>query len=317
MPHRVVLLDDYQRVGPSLLGPILGAELITLTDHISDEKELIEAMAGAAVVVAMRERTRLPASVVGGLPDLRLIVTTGMSNAAVDVDAATAAGVVVSGTGGILTPTSELTWGLIFALLRHIPAEDKMMRSGGWQSTVGTGVAGKTLGLLGVGRIGKLVAEAAKAFRMDVIAWSQNLTTDRTAELGASLVSKEALFARSDVISVHLVLSDRTRALVGEPELRLMKPTAVLVNTSRGPIVEEAALLMALDGGWIAGAALDVYDTEPLSPHHRLRSMRNTVLTPHLGYVTDDCYELFYREIAEDIAGFLAGKPVRVLNRMV
>jgi phosphoglycerate dehydrogenase-like enzyme len=222
--------------------------------------------------------------------------------------------VVVSGTGGVLTPTSELTWGLILALLRHIPAEDAALRAGRWQSTVGTGVAGKTLGLLGAGRLGKLVSQAAKAFRMDVIAWSQNLTAERAAEVGASLVTKEELFARSDVVTVHLVLSDRTRGLVAEAELRAMKPTAILVNTSRGPIVDEGALLEALEHQWIAGAALDVYDLEPLPAEHPLRAMPNTVLTPHLGYVTDDCYELFYREIAEDIAGYLAGRPLRVLN---
>jgi phosphoglycerate dehydrogenase-like enzyme len=314
MMHRVVLLDDYQQVGIDLLGPIAGTDVVVLSQHIADEDGLVMALAGAEVVVAMRERTRLTASVISRLPDLRLLVTTGMGNAAIDLGAATGAGVVVSGTGGVLTPTSELTWGLILALLRHIPAEDAALRAGRWQSTVGTGVAGKTLGLLGAGRLGKLVSQAAKAFRMDVIAWSQNLTAERAAEVGASLVTKEELFARSDVVTVHLVLSDRTRGLVAEAELRAMKPTAILVNTSRGPIVDEGALLEALEHQWIAGAALDVYDLEPLPAEHPLRAMPNTVLTPHLGYVTDDCYELFYREIAEDIAGYLAGRPLRVLN---
>ena len=317
MTTRIVLLDDYQGVAVDLLAASTmppGAELVPLRQYIGSEDDLVAALRGAAVVVAMRERTRLPASVIDRLPGLRLIVTTGMGNAAIDIDAATRAGVCVVGTGGIITPTSELTWGLIFALLRRIPAEDATMRRGGWQSTVGVGVAGRTLGLLGAGRLGKLVVDAAHAFQMQVIAWSHNLSAARAAEVGAELVGKNELFARSDIVSVHLVLSDRTRGLVGEAELRAMKRTAVLINTSRGPIVDEGALVRALREGRIAGAGLDVYDTEPLPADHPLRSLPNTVLTPHLGYVTDDCYEVFYREIGEGIAAFVAGDPVRVLN---
>ena len=308
------MLDDYQQVAAGRLTLPAGVSLVALASHTTGSDELVAALAGADVVVAMRERTAFPRSTLDRLPDLRLLVTTGMGNAVVDLPAAAEAGICVCGTSGILTPTSELTWGLIFALLRHIPTEDANLHAGGWQSTVGVGVAGKTLGLVGAGRLGKLVAVAARAFRMDVIAWSQNLTAARAADVGAELVTKEELFSRADVVSIHLVLSDRTRGLVGEPELRLMRPTAVLINTSRGPIVDSDALVRALGEGWIAGAGLDVFEEEPLPAAHPLRRAPHTVLTPHLGYVTDDCYDVFYRDIGEDIAGFLAGSPVRVLN---
>jgi phosphoglycerate dehydrogenase-like enzyme len=314
---RAVFLDDYQRVAVELtrsFGVDSAVELVSIDEHIDGEDALEEVLTGADVVVAMRERTAFPASLINRLADLRLLITTGMGNAVMDVDAATRAGICVCGTLGTITPTSELTWGLIFALLRQIPAADAGMRNGQWQSTMGTSVAGKTLGILGAGRLGGLVAEAGKAFRMDVIAWSQNLTWERAASVGAQLVTKEEIFARSDVLSIHLVLSDRTRGLVAEPELRAMKPSAVIINTSRGPIIDEEALLRALREEWIAGAGLDVYDTEPLPPNHPLRSLPNTVLTPHLGYVTDDCYEVFFRDIAEDINAFYTGAPVRVLN---
>jgi phosphoglycerate dehydrogenase-like enzyme len=314
---RAVFLDDYQRVAVELtrsFGVDPDVELISIEEHIDREDALEGVLKGADVVVAMRERTAFPASLINRLPDLRLLITTGMANPVVDVDAATRAGICVCGTLGTITPTSELTWGLIFALLRQIPAADGDMRAGEWQSTVGTSVAGKTLGILGAGRLGGLVAEAGKAFRMDVIAWSQNLTMERAAAVGAQLVTKEEIFARSDVLSIHLVLSERTLGLVGEPELRAMKPSAVIINTSRGPIVDEQALVRALQEEWIAGAGLDVYDTEPLPASHPLRTLPNTVLTPHLGYVTDDCYDVFFRDIAEDINAFSAGAPVRVLN---
>jgi phosphoglycerate dehydrogenase-like enzyme len=314
---RAVFLDDYQRVAVELtrsFGVDPAVELISIDEHIAGEDALEGILTGAEMVVAMRERTAFPASLIDRLPDLRLLITTGMGNAVMDIDAATRAGICVCGTLGTITPTSELTWGLLFALLRQIPAADAAMRNGEWQSTMGTSVAGKTLGILGAGRLGGLVAEAGKAFRMDVIAWSQNLTIERAASVGAQLVTKEEIFARSDVLSIHLVLSDRTRGLVGEPELRAMKPSAVIINTSRGPIIDEQALLRALREEWIAGAGLDVYDTEPLPANHPLRSLPNTVLTPHLGYVTDDCYDVFFRDIAEDINAFSAGAPVRVLN---
>jgi phosphoglycerate dehydrogenase-like enzyme len=314
---RAVFLDDYQRVAVGLtrsFGVESGVELVSMGEHIDSEDALVDSLAGADVVVAMRERTAFPSSLINRLPDLRLLITTGMGNAVMDVDAATRAGICVCGTLGTITPTSELTWGLILSLLRQITTADAGMRNGQWQSTIGTSIAGKTLGILGAGRLGALVAEAGKAFRMDVIAWSQNLTMARAAAVGAQLVTKDEILARSDVLSIHLVLSDRTRGLIGERELRAMKPTAVIINTSRGPIVDEGALVEALKEGWIAGAGLDVYDTEPLPVDHPLRSLPNTVLTPHLGYVTDDCYQVFFRDIAEDIMGFSAAQPVRVLN---
>ena len=317
MTLRIAVLDDYQQVATSLgeWSSIPGdVEVSMFGEHVSDPDRLVSALSGFDVVVAMRERTALPAEVIGRLADVRLIVTTGMRNAVIDIDAAAAAGITVAGTSGTITPTSELTWALIFALLRHVPAEDARMRAGGWQETIGTGVAGKTIGIVGLGNLGSLVAAAATAFRMEIVAWSQHLTDDRARAVGAQLVPKDELFARADVVTVHLVLSDRTRGLVGERELRAMKRSAVLVNTSRGPIVDEQALLDALHQGWIAGAGLDVYDREPLPADHPLRRAPNTVLTPHIGYVTDDCYRIFYRHVVEDIAAFVRGEPVRVIT---
>jgi phosphoglycerate dehydrogenase-like enzyme len=266
------------------------------------------------VLVAMRERTPFTRARLERLPNLRLLVTTGMRNASIDLDAAREQNVTVCGTGALGPPTAELAWALILALTRHVPAEDRAMRAGGWQHTIGPELAGHTLGLLGLGRLGARMAGIARAFEMTPIAWSQNLTAERAAAAGAELVSKAELFRRADIVTVHLVLSDRTRGLVGAPELALMRPTAYLVNTSRGPIVDEAALLDALHAGRIAGAALDVYDTEPLPPDHPLRRAPNTVLTPHIGYVTTGAYERFYRDAVEDIHRWRAGDPVRVLG---
>jgi phosphoglycerate dehydrogenase-like enzyme len=313
----VVVLDDYQGVATTLgdwASVPNSATVDAQRNHIGDPDELVAVLHDADAIVAMRERTALGRGVLERLPRLRLIVTTGMSNAVVDLEAARELGITVTGTGGILTPTSELTWGLIIALARHIPAEAANVTQGRWQQRMGMGLAGKTLGLVGLGRLGALVAGSAASFGMDVVAWSQNLTAHRCAEVGAVLVTKAELFARADVVSVHLVLSDRTRGIVGAEELRAMKPTALLVNTSRGPNVDEAALVQALEEGWIAGAALDVFDTEPLPDRHPLRVLPNVLATPHIGYATDDCYELFFREIVEDVAAFAAGKPIRVLN---
>lgn len=315
---RVAVLDDYQRVAQSFAdwSPIGDdVEVVSFADHIADPEQLVSALAAFDVVVMMRERTPLPASVVERLKGIQLIVTTGMRNAVLDVGAAAAAGIAVAGTSGTITPTSELTWGLIFAVLRDIPAQDARVRAGAWQSTIGTGVFGKTLGVVGLGNLGRLVARAGLAFGMDVIAWSQNLTAERAEAAGVELVTKEDLLARADVATIHLVLGDRTRGLIGEAELRAMKSTAVLINTSRGPIVDQDALLRALDESWIAGAGIDVFDDEPLPPDHPLRSAPRSVLTPHIGYVTDDCYRVFYRDIVEDIASFVRGTPVRLLTR--
>jgi len=311
---RCIVLDDYQNVaGASADWSTAGVELVSLTEHIADEAALAARVAGAEILVAMRERTPFTPSLFDRLPDLRLLVTTGMGNAAIDLHAAADHGVTVCGTSGIVTPTSELTWGLIHALARHIVADDATMRAGGWQTRVGVGLQGQRLGLLGLGRIGALVARVGGAFGMDVVAWSQNLTAERAAEAGARLVDKDELLATADVVSIHLVLSDRTRGLLGASELARMKPTAILVNTSRGPIVDHDALVAALRDGTIAGAGLDVFDVEPLPADDALRRLPNTVLTPHTGYVVTQCYEIFYREIVEDIAAWRGGQPIRVL----
>jgi phosphoglycerate dehydrogenase-like enzyme len=263
----------------------------------------------------MRERTPFTAKRLASLPNLRLLVTTGMGNASIDMDAARELGVTVCGTGSKGAPTAELTFGLILALTRHIPAEDRQIREGGWQHTIGPELEGRTLGIVGLGRLGRRVATVARAFEMDVIAWSENLTAEDAEAAGARAVGKDELFASADIVTVHTRLSDRTRGLVGAREIGLMKPTAYLVNTSRGPIVDEKALLRALRRRAIAGAALDVYDKEPLRSDHPLREAPRTVLTPHLGYVVYGTYEVFYRDAVEDVAAFLRGEPVRVLNQ--
>ena len=249
------------------------------------------------------------------MPNLRLIVTAGMRNAAIDVAAATEKGVLVAGTDMLAYPTAELTWGLIIGLLRHVPFEAGEMRKGAWQTTLGRGLHGKTLGVLGLGRLGAQVAAVGKAFGMDLIAWSQNLTAERATAAGARLVSKQGLFAQADLVTIHVVLSDRTRGLVGAAELGRMKPTAYLVNTSRGPIVDEQALVAALQKKTIAGAALDVFDEEPLPLDHPLRRLENTVITPHIGYVTTETYRIFFDQTVENIRAFLNGAPVRMINR--
>jgi phosphoglycerate dehydrogenase-like enzyme len=314
---RVAVLDDYQHVAGRMAGwaaALPEAAITFFAGHEPDPDRLAARLAGFDVVVAMRERTPFPRALLARLPRLRLLVTTGMRNAAIDVAAAADLGITVCGTAGSGTSTAELTWALILALLRHVPAEDAAVRSGGWQHTLGADVSGTTLGVLGLGRIGSRVAAVGAALGMDVIAWSQNLTAAAAAAAGARRVERDELFRRADVLTIHLVLSDRTRGLVGEAELGMMKPTARLVNTSRGPIVDEAALAAHLRAGRIAGAAIDVYDVEPLPPDDPLRSLPNTVLTPHVGYVTEGAYRTFYGEAVEDIAAFLAGRPVRVLT---
>jgi len=313
---RVVVLDDYQNVAAEYAdwSVIPDLDLVSINEHIADEAVLAERLAGASVVVAMRERTKMPASFFDLVPDLRLVVTTGFSNAVIDVGAAAAHGVMVCGTSGIVTSTSELTWALIHAVTRHVVADDATMRAGGWQTRIGSGLHGRRLGLIGLGNIGGLVAKVGLAFGMDVVAWSQNLTAEKAAAAGVRPVNKEELLATSDIVSVHYVLSDRSRGIVGAKELAAMKPTAILINTSRGPLVDHDALVDALRSGVIAGAGLDVYDVEPLPVDDPLRSLPNTVLTPHTGYVVSQCYEIFYTHIVEDIVAWLAGEPVRVVK---
>ncbi len=326
---RVAILDDYQRVALasadwSAVRSL--AEIDVFSEHIARTEALVRALEPYDVIVAMRERTSFDALLLGQLPRLRLLVTTGMSNAVIDLAAASSHGITVCGTGGSSTSTAELTWGLILALARHIPEEDQRLKmagraggaalggGGGWQRTVGTGLAGKRLGVVGLGRQGLRVAAIGRAFGMKLAAWSQNLDPDVAKKAHAKAVSKEALFSRSDVVTVHYKLSPRSVGLIGAAELARMKPSAYLVNTSRGPLVDSAALLAALRSGSIAGAALDVFDTEPLPLSDPLRSLPNVVLTPHLGYVTDDAYQVFYGDAAEDIVAFAQGSPVRVLG---
>ncbi len=326
---RIAILDDYQDVAlsyadwDSLPGK---PEITVFTEHIERHEALAAALSPFDVIVAMRERTAFGASLLSLLPQLRLLVTTGMANAAIDIAAAQERGVTVCGTGGSPSATPELTWGLILALARRIPEEDQRMRStagaggaavavrGGWQHTIGRGLHGQQLGIVGLGRIGQQVAAYGRAFGMRVAAWSQNLKPDQAHAAGAEPVSKEELFSSSDFVTVHYKLSERSRGLVGAAELALMRPTAYLVNTSRGPLVDSSALVAALREGTIAGAGLDVYDTEPLPLGDSLRLAPNTVLTPHLGYVTDDTYRVFYGEAVEDIAAFVQGDPIRVLS---
>jgi phosphoglycerate dehydrogenase-like enzyme len=306
---RIVVLDDYQRVARKY--GKFDDDVQVLHEHLADP---VEALDEADVVVAMRERTPFPAEIFDRLPRLRLLVTTGMANAAIDMEAAAAHGVTVCGTemhGS--RNTAELTWALILACRRHVVAEDRALRDGRWQTTVGTDLAGSTLGLLGLGRLGSQVAAIGRAFDMRVVAWSQNLTPERAAEAGATWVSKHDLFTVSDVVSVHLKLSPRTEGLVGAADLAAMKPSSILINTSRGPIVDQDALVSALASGSIAGAGLDVYDAEPLPAGHPLRGAPNTVLLPHLGYVTEGAYSSMYEQVVEDIAAWRSGSPVRVL----
>jgi len=291
-----------------------GVSVQVFHQPLGTEDAVAERLRDVDIIVAMRERTPFPASLLARLPSLKLLVTTGRRNAAIDITAAAARGVPVSGTGTMPMPPMELTWGLILALARNIPEETASMRHGTWQTTIGVGLHGKTLGVIGLGRLGSAVARIGKAFGMNVVAWSQHLTTETTGPQGVELVDKDALFRRADVVTIHVMLSGRTRHLVGERELAAMKPTAFLVNTARGPIVDEQALLAALQGRRIAGAGLDVFDEEPLPPDHPLRRLDNVVLTPHLGYVTVDNYRVAYADAVENIRSFLAGTALRVIQ---
>ncbi|MEV6057468.1 D-2-hydroxyacid dehydrogenase family protein [Streptomyces sp. NPDC052107] len=312
---RIAILDDYQNVALSLADwDSLDAEVHVFTDAFENEGAAVAALVEYEVVVAMRERTPFPSRTLNKLPRLKLLVTTGPVNAAIDLDAAHRLGITVCGTGYFSHPTVELTWGLILSAARLIPQQVDAVRRGRWQEGLGVSLRGATLGVLGLGRLGTAVAELGRAFGMETIAWSQNLTPADAQAKGTAYVSRDELFTRSDVLSIHVVLSERTRGLVGARELSLMKSTAILVNTSRGPVVDEAALLGALAEKKIGSAALDVFDREPLPIDHPLRSLDNVVVTPHIGYVSRDLYEVFYRDALEDIAAWGAGTPVRVLS---
>ena len=313
----IAVLDDYQGVALKMAdwSRLQASHRVNVfKEHMKDVDSVAKALADFEVVCIMRERTPFSRALFGKLPKLKLLITTGMRNASVDMKAAADHGIVVCGTEAGGHATAELAFGLLISLARHLDVEYRNMRDGRWQTTVGNDIRGKMLGLLGLGRLGGEVAKFGQAFGMNLIAWSQNLTDERAREIGAERVEKEDLFRRADFISVHLVLSDRSRGLVGPPELALMQPTASIINTSRGPIIDATALAAALKEKRIAGAALDVYDAEPLAADHPLRSEPRAILTPHIGYVTEETYRIFYSGIVEAIEGWLAGKPVRVIS---
>ena len=316
--YRCAILDDYQNVALSAAdwSKVSGdLEIEVFNAHLGAADKVIAALQGFDIVCAMRERTGFPRGVIEKLPQLKLLITTGMRNASIDVAAAKARGIVVCGTPAVGSPTSGIAIGLMLELTRRIGYENARMKAGvPWQTTIGLDLEGLTLGVLGLGKLGSRTARIAQAFGMKVIAWSQNLTPERCQEAGVADASKEDLFRQAYIVTIHLVLSQRTRGLVGAKELALMKSSAYIINTSRGPIIEEAALLAALRGKTIAGAGLDVFDVEPLPLEHPLRKMDNVVLTPHLGYVAMQNYRAYFAGIVDDIRAFLDGKPARVID---
>ncbi len=312
---RIVVLDDYQQVAAEFADwSGLDADVEYVSRPIVDDADLVKVLIGAEVVVAMRERTAFTAGRLAQLPDLRLLVTTGRVNASIDVEAARSQGIMVCGTESTTSATPELTWGLILSVLRSIPVEDAAVRGGGWQSTVGGDLDGHRLGVVGLGRLGTKVSRVGAAFGMEVVAWSQNLDPERAESLGVRAVNKDELFSTADVVTIHYKLSERSRGLVGAAELEAMKPGSILVNTSRAGLVDTDALITVLEAGGIRGAGVDVHEEEPLPVDHRLRSTPRTVLTPHLGYVTEDTYRIFFAQAVEDIAAWTAGEPIRVLG---
>ena len=317
MQHKVAILDDYQNVAMKVAdwGPVKkDAEIKVFTEALGGADKVIAALKDATIVCLMRERTLFGADVINALPNLKLIVTSGMRNAAIDMNAAAARNIPVCGTESLATPTAELTFGLILELTRHIGAENARLKAGArWQSTLGIDLKDKTLGIIGLGKLGSQVATIGRAFGMKIIAWSQNLTAEKAQAAGAALVSKEELLKQADFVTIHQQLSPRTRGLIGATELALMKPTAFFINTSRGPIADEKAIEAALRQRKIAGAGVDVYNEEPLAADHPFRKLDNIVITPHLGYVTAENYKRFYGQMVENIRAFLDGKPVRVI----
>ncbi|WJR75579.1 D-2-hydroxyacid dehydrogenase family protein [Bradyrhizobium sp. NP1] len=305
---KIAILDDYQNVALRLADwsdVRRYAEIVVFNDHVVEASAVIEQLRPFDVVCVMRERTPLPREILQQLPNLKLIASTGPRNASIDSQAATDLGIAVTATGYDSTPTIEFTWSLILANMRGIDREAASLKAGGWQIGLGSNLRGKTLAVVGLGNIGKEIARIGLAFGMKVIAWSQNLTQEKASAAGATLVDKPTLFREADIVTVHLVLSHRTKGLIGAPELALMKPTARLINTSRGPIVDEAALIEALQSHRIAGAAVDVFDVEPLPPDHPFRKLQNLLATPHIGYVTEDLYRTFYGDAAANITKWL------------
>lgn len=314
---RLAIIDDYERAAldnadwETLAGEV---ETEVFHDHLGDELAVAQRLADFEIVFIMRERTPFPRSLIERLPKLEHLITSGRRNASIDLAAAQERGVVVSGTPILPYPAAEHAWALLLALAKRIPSDDRQTRSGGWGTGLNIGLKEKTLGVVGLGKLGSQVAEVGLAFRMNVIAWSPNLTRERCEEVGVTYAEKDELFERSHFVTIHLVLGDRSRGLVGKREIGLMKPDAFLINTSRGPIVDEAALIESLRENSIAGAGLDVFDTEPLPEDHLLRRLPNTVLTPHQGYVTRENYGIFYKTAVENIRAWLDGEPVNLLG---
>jgi D-3-phosphoglycerate dehydrogenase len=318
MPLRCAILDDYQNVALTMAdwSKVAGdIDITVFNDHLGAADKVVAALKDFAIVCAMRERTAFPRAVIAALPNLKLLITTGMRNASIDLEAAKAGNVVVCGTPAFGNATAALAVGLMLELARRIGYEHARLKAGApWQTTIGLDLEGQTLALLGLGRLGTKVAQIGKVLGMNAIAWSQNLTADKCREAGVGYVDRDDLFRRADFLSIHLQLSPRTRGLIGARELGLMKPSAYLINTSRGPIVDEAALITALRDKRIAGAGLDVFDTEPLPLDHSFRKLDNVVITPHLGYVVEQNYRAFFAGMVEDIRAFLDGTPVRALT---
>lgn len=313
--NRLAILDDYQDVTLGL-GPwerLPGLQKNVFRDTLADEDALVARLAPFDAILAMRERTPFPRALIERLPRLKLLITTGERNRGIDAQACAERGIIFSGTPSFGAPTVDLTWGLILALARRIPEQVAALHAGQWQTRLGVGLEGRTLGIVGLGKLGTKVAKVGQALGMKVIAWSTNLTTEAAAAVGATHVEKHELFARADVVSLHMILSDRSRGIVGAAEIGAMKPGAMLVNTSRGPLVDQPALLEALHAGRIQ-AGIDVYDIEPLPADHPLLGAPNTVLTPHLGYVTEENYRAYFTGAVEAIEAFQAGAPIRVIS---
>jgi len=313
--HKIAILDDYQQVALGMADWSAlqsKADISVFHDHLADPAAVVARLKPFDIVCVMRERTPLPRAILSQLPNLKLICSTAPRNASIDVAAAKELGITVCGTGYTSHGAAEVTWALILGLVRNIPAEAGSLRSGGWQIAVGGDLDKKTIGIVGLGNLGRRVGLVAKAFGMDVIAWSQNLTAEKAEAAGAKLVAKDELFRAADIVTIHLVLSPRSRGIVAAHEIGLMKPTAYLVNTSRGPLIDETALIDALKHRRIAGAALDVFDTEPLPATHPFHTLDNLLATPHIGFVTRETYAIFYRDTVENIVAWMSGKSIRV-----
>jgi phosphoglycerate dehydrogenase-like enzyme len=312
---RIAILDDFQGVALAMAdwSALDGrAEITVFRDHLAEPAAVVARLKPFDIVCVMRERTPLTRAILGELPNLKLICSTAPRNASIDLAAAKDFGITVCATGYTAHGAAEATWALILGLMRHIPTEANSVRGGGWQVAIGGDLERRTIGLVGLGKLGQRVCAVARAFGMNAIAWSQNLTAEQAEAAGARLVSKDELFAQADIVTIHLVLSGRSRGIVTGREIGLMKPTAYLINTSRGPLVDEKALVDALGNRRIAGAALDVFDTEPLPPDHPFRTLDNVLATPHIGFVTRETYAIFYRDTVENILAWMGGNPIRV-----